>query len=198
MSTFTSKLILVSVFFFSVCPLFADIVSVPVPGGTLYDCGQTGSANLQSCLNAMSLGEAEFLATYTPSGSPLLSNWASMLPPPPLPCPSPGTCSYTLAPSSISKDGLSQIIFETDFPTYDDTWASYIWHNGVFTPAALGLARFDLTADGGQVAINDQGGVAETDRAVGLAWAPGAGLISGDAFLAFGWNVEPPRVRARS
>jgi hypothetical protein len=119
MSAFASKLILVSVFVYSVCPLCADIVSVPVPGGAIYDCGQAGSANLQSCLNAMSLGEAQFLASYTPSGSPLPSNWASMLPPPAM-CPSPGACSYTLGPSTISNDMLSQIIFETDFPTYNE------------------------------------------------------------------------------
>ena len=194
MSPFGSKLILVSVFALSVCPLLADIVSVPVPGGTLYDCGQLGSANLQSCINAMNLGEAQFLASYSASGSPLPGNWASILPPPPLPCPSPAACSYTLAPQSISTDMLSQIIFETDFPTYNDTWASYIWHNGAFTSADPFLRSFDLTADGGQAAINDQGGVADTDEAAGRAWAPGAGYISPYASLSFGWTVLGPLV----
>jgi hypothetical protein len=142
-----SKLILATMFFFAFSPLFADLPSYSINGYTIYDCGAPGSAGYQSCLNAMTLGEAEFMATYTPTGSPLPSNWQDLLP-------SLGHSGAYWNIVALSSDHLSDAIADNGA---GDNSVEYIWHDGAFASVFP-----EQLSEGTQpeVYINDQGAIA--------------------------------------
>ena len=179
-----SKLILLAMFVFSVSPLVADI-----PIGAIYDCGQYGSAGYESCLNAMALGEAQFLASYTPTGSPLPNNWASLLPPPPL------GYSYLLniGGAHISPDGLSQVVFETN--GIEDIWPVAIWHEGSleFVDGLYAHINFCIGCFT-HLEINDQGNLAAIGGDLGCAFL---GAVCSDRLILGvdpGWSSHLGRV----
>jgi hypothetical protein len=75
----------VTIALFAVPALASIDTTIDLGGGYIaYDCGEFGSAAFQACQNAMTLGESDFLASYTPSGSSLPSEWLTLLPPLPL------------------------------------------------------------------------------------------------------------------
>jgi hypothetical protein len=171
------KLILATMFFFAVSPLFADLQSYSIDGYTIYDCGVPGSAGYQSCLNAMNLGEAEFMASYTPTGSPLPTNWQDLLP------------SLALSGDNwnivaASSDGLSDAVADFDGT---DNLVEYIWHDGSFTGVMYSGEELSFGTQA-EIYINDQGTVAGSgDCYLFFGSLPGACLVPN------GLSLEPPR-----
>jgi hypothetical protein len=127
----------------------------PACGGTfnLYGCGQLGSTAYQDCQAAMAQGEAQFLSTYTPIGVPWNPSNLSGLPSlPPL----------EFFDTLLSLDHLWAVISISDGSA--DDHATYVWHDGVFSPVPTALQYIDDNfVDVGWIAINDQGTIAASD-----------------------------------
>jgi hypothetical protein len=163
-SKLAAKLILLGLLGLLGSPAFADLESVSLGNGyTAYDCGQPGSADNNACLNAMALGEAEFLAGYTPTGSPLPSDWQDLLPPlPGSGGPFPSVC-YGFGAFAVSADGLSAVVLENfagggSCVEPEDAYPVAIWHDNAFIYTGPSISEIDI-CDGcdTRVAINDQG-----------------------------------------
>jgi len=178
-----SKLIPLATFVLSVCPLLADLGSITDGSYTIYDCGQPGSADYQSCVIAMAAGEAEFMASYTPSGSPLPTDWQDLLPPPPL-----GNQSYW-DPAAVSPDHLSTLI--TWNVDGGDQLTSYIWHDNGFMGSGPHGGQELSEGTHPQVYINDQGTIAGSGDC--YLFVEGLGIRSGGGRcgLGFDWFSRP-------
>jgi hypothetical protein len=150
---------------------FADTFTLG--GYTIFECGQSGSADFQACQHAMAAGEAEFLSNYEPKGLAwgYPGDVASPLPPaataalPSLPCNTFSGCFwYTLF--ATSPDGRWAVIGEAGGPAppfAEDVIARYVWNDGGFIPFAYPTIDY---VDGGRLEINDQGTLAGTSPPV--------------------------------
>jgi hypothetical protein len=134
---------------------FAGVLTLG--GYTIFECGQSGSADFQACQDAMTAGEANFLAAYMPTGPVWSQSYLSELPILPL------GDNYVVP--RFSPDAHSAMIFFTEDPLccIADSVLEYIWHNGTFSPytgSPVNLCPSCST----QVAINDAGVWASVDR----------------------------------
>lgn len=186
MSSLTSKVILIAMFAVPVTPLFADLQSLALGGGyTAYDCGSSGSVDYQSCLNAMALGESQFLASYIPTGSPLPANWESLLPALPTP-----NDHYVI--TAASPDGLSALISAFLQELDDTTEPEYLWHDDIFTTSALYRSGIEIyTGSRTHIAINDQGFLAATQGDTQHAYVQAVGYVDRYLYSSLGWFLSP-------
>jgi hypothetical protein len=150
----TRSLISVALFVFSAAPMLANFIDTSTFGNyTVYDCGQSGSADYDACQTAMALGEDQFEATYNPVGSPWDYDYSGLGPP---------RTGWAYGTAAVSADGLWAVITELREPQgpgeVEDSIPDIVWHDDSFS--SIGNIGIDLVNSGSNVEINDQGGVA--------------------------------------